>query len=132
MRNLIDYRLFEALNELRALGMPYRIMSSHHGWEEIHRESITVNVKDEEREIGFISYGIANVPTHNRWFSIINIETEPISGWGSHQIMTVHQGDWLNREDALKDLESHWKTMKFKSINVKREEYPTIGFSDKR
>jgi hypothetical protein len=129
MRNIQSYEYWNAINELRVLGMPYKIMSKGDGWQEIHREALKIGDDGDEKEIGHISFGISNTPSNNRWFVIINIETFPISGWGSHQIMTVHQSDHLDRESALKELEYHWKTLEFNSVDVQKGTFPTQSFT---
>lgn len=126
MHNLPNIEVWEALNELRALGTPYRITAPG-GWKEVHRESISVVDEDGNRkEIGFLSYGVAANPGLNRFFSIVNIETTPISGWGSHQIMTVHQSDHEHEADAINHLEELWKTLRFEKSETNRKEFPTM------
>jgi hypothetical protein len=127
MKNLPSIIEWEAINELRGLATPFRITKPS-GWKEIHREAITVldTEVDERKEIGHISYGIAMNPSLNRFFSIINVETTPISGWGSHQIMTVHQSEHEKYEDALKHLEGLWSSMKFQKAEIKSEIFPAI------
>jgi hypothetical protein len=119
----------EGLNELRVLGTPFKLDTiSGPAWEEWRRETVLIEDAGVEKEIGMISFGITSNPDRNLWFSVINIETTPISGWGSHQIMTVHQGESQTREECISDLEGHWQTLKFKKKNVKRTKYPTVGF----
>lgn len=129
MRNLAKYEEWSFLNELRILGMPYRIMSEGDGWKEIHREAITIKEGGVEKEIGHISFGVANTPDKNRYFALVNIETFPISGWGSHQIMTVHQSEHTEEKEAYRQLEDHWKSLSFKSVNIQKGTFPTVGFT---
>lgn len=129
MRNIPDYSTWEALNELRILASPFKLYKQGEGWYEVHRESIQTNAEGKEKEIGHISFGIAEIPTHTRWYVIINIETFPISGFGSHQIMTVHQSEHNTQEEAETHLRNHWESLQFKNIKISKAEYPTIGFS---
>lgn len=128
MEKLISFKEWKVVNELRILPTSFRIADGHH-WQEYHRESIQTQSENQSREIGVISFGIASTPSLNRFYVIINIETEPISGWGSHQIMTVHQSEHEDQESAIKALENHWNTLKFKSIETEKGAFPTQSFS---
>ena len=43
MKNLIPYIVFEELNELRVLGTPFRISQRGSMWDEIARETISID-----------------------------------------------------------------------------------------
>lgn len=136
MKHVFTYTEWSAINELRVLGAPFKIQGlkgeEDNGWREVHREKITVGDHGEPKEIGHLSYGIANTPTHNRFIAIINIESIPISGFGSHQIMTVYQEEFESKKEAEEHLEQHWKTQEFKNVEIKRTKFPTIGYDSER